>query len=520
MAWPFVDPGEWLIRGAAAGALLLLAGTLALLGVRQPSRRQRLGELAMCSALAAAALSFFPPWSPISLGLLAPAAVPGADGVSAELPPSQAALSFSADLGDDVWYQLSDDSNPAATASPSWLGLGQRYQGHTASAAAGQITLEPAQLSPERAAAPHPPRGADTSGKLAWTQTAGAICWLIAAGLLGWCAVGYVGLRRLRRTSQPVPGVIADVFAELTQDWRNPPLLRLHPRVRAPLSFGLFRPIILLPEAYSRQAARSALLLVLTHELTHLRRRDAWSRLLLAVSQALFFYVPWFWWLRRQVRLCQEYIADAAAARLSNSVDYAEYLVTLSARTPRAMPAGIRAMGILGTPSDLYRRVAMLLTSRNPLEGACPRWLSWVASIGFIGAAVLVSGVGLRAHADPGPAKPELLTVHARLTVEEAEDEKGEPRRCIILIAPTADGVPPLVRAHILGGKELSVDQTIKDLEAMLTRVPNMKGLTEAERAKLTAQLTESIEQLKKARAAEQPRVFYLRITPPAPSPE
>ena len=71
------------------------------------------------------------------------------------------------------------------------------------------------------------------------------------------------------------------------------------------------------------------------------------------MAQSVYFFVPWFWWLRRQVRLCQEYIADAAAAAEGAAPDeYAAFLVSL-AKSPAA-PLGAAGLGDIGSlfPSD------------------------------------------------------------------------------------------------------------------------------------------------------------------------
>src|SRR5207249_1227066 len=100
-------------------------------------------------------------------------------------------------------------------------------------------------------------------------------------------------------------------------------------------------------------------------ELTHLRRRDGWGALLLSLGQSAYFYLPWFWWLRRQVRLCQEYVADAAAVAAGGSrEDYAEFLLNWTAAP--AAPAG--ATGVCGTQSDLFRRITMLLHDGGKVE--------------------------------------------------------------------------------------------------------------------------------------------------------
>ena len=179
------------------------------------------------------------------------------------------------------------------------------------------------------------------------------------------------------------------------------PRLRLSHRLRAPVCFGLRRPAVLLPELME-DAADAELRWVFAHELTHLRRRDPWSSWGLGLAQAVYFFLPWFWWLRRQVRLCQEYVADAAAAGAGPAADeYAEFLVSLARGT--AAPLG--ATG-LGTSSDLLRRVQMLLQSKTPVQGSWPRGRSLVAAGGLLTVAIFAGGVGLRAEPPKEEPKP------------------------------------------------------------------------------------------------------------------
>ena len=108
--------------------------------------------------------------------------------------------------------------------------------------------------------------------------------------------------------------------------------------------------------------------------------------------------MPWFWWLRRQVRLCQEYVADAAAAEQDDgSVDYAEFLVSL-ANAP-AVPVG--ASAVSGNCSDLLRRVTMLLKDPLRVETRCPRLWNLMVGGCLMALAVLVSGFGCRVDAAP-----------------------------------------------------------------------------------------------------------------------
>src|SRR5205814_1178892 len=126
----------------------------------------------------------------------------------------------------------------------------------------------------------------------------------------------------------------------------NPRLL-MSPRVQVPFACGILRPTIVLPSSFAQAAAPDALRWVLAHELAHLQRPDAWTGMLFGLGRAFYFALPWFWWLRRQVRLCQEYVADAAAVAAGSPEDYAQFLLNW-AQAPAA-PSG--ATGVKGRSS-------------------------------------------------------------------------------------------------------------------------------------------------------------------------
>src|SRR5262245_19130539 len=69
MSWAARSAGEWLFHSAVGVGLLLLLAW-ALLGlVRQPARRQRLGESGLAAALLVALLSLGPAWLLVAVPL-------------------------------------------------------------------------------------------------------------------------------------------------------------------------------------------------------------------------------------------------------------------------------------------------------------------------------------------------------------------------------------------------------------------------------------------------------------------
>jgi hypothetical protein len=230
---------------------------------------------------------------------------------------------------------------------------------------------------------------------------------------------------------------------------------------------------VVVPANLLEPKAARTLRWVFTHELTHLRRGDAWTCILFGLGQLLYFCLPWFWWLRRQVRLCQEYIADAAAAeQMSDPEDYAQFLISLT-QAP-AVPLG--ALGVLGNSSDLFRRVTMLLQSPTRVEESCPRWWSLATASGLLGLTLCIAGIGLRAEAAARQDEREPATA--------ARDNPGEKPNSDENNAEPADKRPSKQRP--------AVQKVLRDLEELL------KDLPSAVDAKSIKQLQRQLEQLKR----------------------
>ena len=197
-------------------------------------------------------------------------------------------------------------------------------------------------------------------------------------------------------------------------------------RIALPFTYTWATPVIVLPAALCTGDDDEALKYALAHEWSHVERRDAWAWNLAAVAAAVLFYQPLFWWLRRQLRLSQDDLADDRAAAAGSPEDYAACLVRLARDAHRArgrtLAAALPALGIIDRPSNLSRRVAMLINDRGPIEHRCPR--AW--SLGTAAAAVLaiLAAAGLRADATPAdaprPQAPKAAPAPAGAEVKKA----------------------------------------------------------------------------------------------------
>jgi len=91
--------------------------------------------------------------------------------------------------------------------------------------------------------------------------------------------------------------------------------LRIVAQLTSPVTFGWWRPVVLVPASLVSGMSPHLLEALLAHELAHIRRHDYLVNLLQNVVEALLFYHPAIWWISGRIRAERELVADTIAAR-------------------------------------------------------------------------------------------------------------------------------------------------------------------------------------------------------------
>ncbi len=369
------DLTVWLARTALGGGGVLLLAWWVQRWLGNAATQQRLGEWAVVAALLVALTAALPAWWHISVTLpttepIQSAAVlteplPQPPVIVRWLPELEAPLEPIHEKDDPVVVEAA--SEPILTKAPSWSAKDWFFLGYAV--LAGVMLLH----------------------------------WLLANLAVWW-------LLRKRRSISPG---LAALFAEMS--WPRRTRLIVSDRVQVPFSVGFWRPTVVLPAKLVDEATTEELRWVLAHELTHVARHDTRTCWLFILGQVFFFYLPWFWWLRRQVRLSQEYLADAAALKWAGSpADYAQFLLSWACPRNAANNSAVQLPAVVtpvtGSGSDLFRRVTMMLDSKKTYTIGVSR--SWVAglAVGLVALGLLVGGVGFKAIAaeDPKQETPKV----------------------------------------------------------------------------------------------------------------
>ena len=342
----------WLMRSALVTLANLAIGSGAILIWRQPLRRVRIIELVLAGCLIAPWLSLIPGYPQLSL-------------VDEHLP----ALQKPAIQSQVPIEPISD----MATSEPP-------------------ITepIEPDQL-PEHDAQPvaetktiaTPPQSFDIRHSLIRHSVVGIYLTGVVIGT-GWWIIGVLALARLFWTSKPAPPHCRELLTEISTGRSDRVRLLVSRRLSQPFASAWGRAVIVLPENLCDDDR--ALRWCLAHEWAHVDGHDFRAWLLAGLARVLFFYQPLLWWLRRQLRLCQDFIADSQAALQGPQVeDYAEFLTSRAAAGRSHLTLAGLSMG--GRKSELYRRVIRLLKDQ-PVERRTPRL--WMASITVVALALVV----------------------------------------------------------------------------------------------------------------------------------
>lgn len=234
------------------------------------------------------------------------------------------------------------------------------------------------------------------------------LAWLAGScALLGWLATCYLCIFRLRRQSRPLTDSDAAILlARLCRlaGVREPELL-LHPRARAPFLTGPCRPAILLPADYTSRFDSAALDAVLTHEVTHLARRDLAWHLAARVVCAIGWVQPLLWVLCRKMEQTSEEVCDRAVTEaVCPPREYARFLLRLAEQLFPSSLESAAGLGLMPFRSSLGRRIQQIVHGPHDRMHDLSRPAR--AMIGAGAAALSVAGACLVTGATPALPRP------------------------------------------------------------------------------------------------------------------
>jgi beta-lactamase regulating signal transducer with metallopeptidase domain len=366
--WVWLDRIGLILFDATVSTVLFLSMVvLAILFCRQPARRLRIARVALLSSLTIIPLVALAPLPRLDI----------ADAIiRSDLFP--ALLIFNPD---QQKLTLTPPATSARDHTASWLIAG------------------------------------DFSAKLPragrWLERGLTVLDLAGVGIgLGWLILGCWGVRWLIRHSRQPSARTQAIFDRLYLDRvgaRRRAALRVSARIQRPVVVGLLRPTILVPQSFEELDDNGELLrLTLLHEVAHAEQSDPWFGTAASLAQTLWFFLPQIWWLRSQLLIDQEFLADRfAAIDYGTSSGYAASLLALAESRYTSTAVGPRVCGIepvwpagrdqdKAVQSSLFQRVLMLLHCPFRFEAQAPRSWSWTVRLAVIGASVMAACLCIR----------------------------------------------------------------------------------------------------------------------------
>ena len=116
-------------------------------------------------------------------------------------------------------------------------------------------------------------------------------------------------MRRFRKWHQiqdsgNTPKWLNDLMAKIAQrlQLKRVPSVIFSKDAKTPAVYGVFQPVLLLPEGYFDQLSQEQVEHVLIHELCHLKRGDVLIHWFCMVLQIVYWFNPLLIWTRRRMR--------------------------------------------------------------------------------------------------------------------------------------------------------------------------------------------------------------------------
>ena len=225
---------------------------------------------------------------------------------------------------------------------------------------------------------------------------------LLAAGTLarlGWLAAGFWRLRQYRRHSHPL---------EPASSWSVEADLRISGELSSPVTFGVRRPVILLParfpefDAHMREA-------ILCHEILQVRRRDWLFAVMEELVRAVFWFHPAIWWLLGEIGLAREQAVDRQVVEMTQArEEYVDALLAIAGARPRM---DLAPAPLFLRKRHLKQRVVSVL---KEVRMSRTRLISALAA----GLAILVAACWFVTGAFPLAAAPQVVYDSPGVTVD------------------------------------------------------------------------------------------------------
>ncbi len=271
-----------------------------------------------------------------------------------------------------------------------------------------------------------------------------------------------------------------------------------------PMVVGHLRPAIILPLGLATHIPFNQLEAILVHELAHIRRKDYLVNLVVSALEWVFFYHPFFWWLKRELDLYREHCCDdITIAYFGNPDPLRKALLDLSSYNQRSIHI---AAALYKNDHQLLNRIKRMKTKNQKNHGTPFRPAPLLAVLAII--ALGLAGSALAPHAGgqwqsmslipTGGQENQVISTQPEKVAIQVPDTTTDQKKTGTVKKINDDGVVSLEldeEGNLLGvskdGRELTGEEREK-YERLIQKVQELK---EKEKT-----LEKNREELEKAR--------------------
>ena len=297
-----------------------------------------------------------------------------------------------------------------------------------------------------------PAREHDMRQPFPWTIAA-LIVWAVGfLACIAFFAAGWVSARRIvARSVAATERRILESFARARQaaNINARVSLRMSKQATIPFVFGALDPVVVLP-AHSMSWDDEKLSIVLSHELSHVRRRDALAQWLVDLTCALHWLNPLVWLAAARLRRERELACDDEVMLKGTEPDtYARLLVSLAHSLGRELPHAALPVARRGT---LETRVVAVLDGKRRRRDA--KWVLAVLVVCVVGlqlslasfhpasAAQLPTPVGaIQTPTNAGSATTDSPAIDTPATSSSTESQEL-PVATVAAVSEASSGLP------------------------------------------------------------------------------